>query len=511
MDASKKIFLYNFLLFFGFYLGFSQVTTTNDAPYNTEDYLVDEVLLGADLVTSNYSSVGFDAGIGYFDGSNSNIGFDEGVILSSGGLDMVTGGFGTGSGISGEPDLELALNQINLFWDVNNVTVLEFDFVAESELVTFNYVFGSTEYASYTCTQFNDIFGFFLSGPGINGIYSNNAVNLALVPDPDNPGQFTDTPVAVNTLNSGSPTGSGVASTCDDIDPSWASYNVFWIDNQYNGVDWEGVNEPPAPQATVSGISGFTVPLQATYDGLVCGETYHIKLAIADASDSALNSVVFIEANSFISPSVSVDAIPNFDLAGADGGILEGCGTVSLAFIRSGDLEGELPVSLSYSGTSTYGIDYENLPTDILLPPNQEEYILTFDVFYDGIIDDQETLTITVTGLPDACGDVDVQIIEMVIFDQPEIIVEAGECEEISCFGDVAILQAESISGGMGPPYFYEWQDATGSVISSEESVTVNPQSNSIYTLTVTDECGDQQTLPIEFCVNVSEYEPFNS
>ena len=63
-------------------------------------------------------------GIGYFDGSNSNIGFDEGVILSSGGIDMVTGGFGGGSGISGEPDLELALNQINLFWDVNNVTVL---------------------------------------------------------------------------------------------------------------------------------------------------------------------------------------------------------------------------------------------------------------------------------------------------------------------------------------------------------------------------------------------------
>ena len=67
---------------------------------------------------------------------------------------------------------------------VNNVTVLEFDFVAESETVSFNYVFGSSEYAGYTCTQFNDIFGFFLSGPGINGIYSDNAVNLALVPDP---------------------------------------------------------------------------------------------------------------------------------------------------------------------------------------------------------------------------------------------------------------------------------------------------------------------------------------
>lgn len=510
MCFSKKIFFISLFLFFGIYVSISQITTTNAAPYNTEEYLVNDVLLGADLETSNYSSVGFDAGIGYFDGANSNIGFEEGVILSSGGLEMVTGGFGTGSGVSGEPDLELALNQINLFWNVNNVTVLEFDFVAESETVTFNYVFGSTEYASYTCTQFNDIFGFFLSGPGINGIYSNDAVNLALVPDPNNPGQFTDTPVAVNTLNSGSPTGSGTASTCDNIDPNWASYNVFWIDNQYTGNDWEGVNQPPSPEFTVSGISGFTVPLQATYDGLICGETYHIKLAIGDASDSALNSVVFIEANSFISPSVSVDAIPNFDLAGAEGGILEGCGTVSLEFIRSGDLEGELPVTLSYSGTSTYGVDYENLPTEILLPPNQEQYLLPFDVFYDGLPDDQETLVITVTGLPDACGDVEVQVIEMIIFDQPEIIVDPGECEEINCFGDVAELQPESVLGGVGPPYFYEWQDVTGNIISSNESVVVNPESNSLYTLTVTDECGDQQAGPIQFCVNVSEYAPIN-
>ena len=164
----------------------------------------------------------------------------------------------------------------------------------------------------------------------------------------------------------------------------------------------------PEPEATVS-ISGFTVPLQATYDGLTCGETYHIKIAIADASDFALNSVVFIEANSFISPSVSVDAVPNYDLAGAEGGVLEGCGTVSLEFIRSGDMESELPVLLSYSGTSTYGVDYEALPDQIVLPPNQENYIFPFDVFYDGIVDDQETLIITVEGLPDACGDVEVQ------------------------------------------------------------------------------------------------------
>ena len=186
---------------------FGQIVVTNAAPMNTEDYLVNDVLCDGDLTTSNFSSVGFANGIGYFDGFNSNIGFEEGIILSTGGIEFVTNGFGAGSGVSGDPDLELALNAINLTWPVNNVTILEFDFIAESESVAFNYVFGSSEYSGYTCTQFNDIFGFFLSGPGINGPYSNNGVNLAYIPDPNNPGQYTTTPVAVNTVNSGSPTG----------------------------------------------------------------------------------------------------------------------------------------------------------------------------------------------------------------------------------------------------------------------------------------------------------------
>ena len=108
------------------------------------------------------------------------------------------------------------------------------------------------------------------------------------------------------------------------------------------------------------------------------------------------------------------------DLA-VEGGVLEGCGLVSLEFVRSGDMESELPVLLSYSGTSTYGVDYEALPDQIVLPPYVENYILPYNVFFDGIVDDAETLIITVEGLPDACGDVEVQEVEIVIFDQEPI------------------------------------------------------------------------------------------
>ena len=46
---------------------------------------------------------------------------------------------------------------------LNNIIVLEFDFRPISDQISFEYVFGSEEYQSYTCSNYNDIFGFFLS------------------------------------------------------------------------------------------------------------------------------------------------------------------------------------------------------------------------------------------------------------------------------------------------------------------------------------------------------------
>ena len=63
---------------------FGQLAVTNNAPMNTEEYLVNDILCDDGLTTSNFSSTGFASGIGYFDGFAANLGFDEGIVLSTG-------------------------------------------------------------------------------------------------------------------------------------------------------------------------------------------------------------------------------------------------------------------------------------------------------------------------------------------------------------------------------------------------------------------------------------------
>ncbi len=147
-------------------------------------------------IISNITFVGDNRMIGSFDGSRCNIGLKDGIILSTGHIQDAVGPNNLASKSSkdslvGDLDLEKVLATSNVTHDA---AVLEFDFVAVSDTLNIRYVFASEEYLEFVHTNYNDLFGCFLSGPGISGPYSKQSVNIATVPG-------TQSYVGVNTIN----------------------------------------------------------------------------------------------------------------------------------------------------------------------------------------------------------------------------------------------------------------------------------------------------------------------
>lgn len=210
----------------------------------------------------------------FSNGESEGIEIDQGLAMQSGYAEVVfTDSFG---GWLTTPVSDSDIAQM-VGTNVNDCAVLEFDVLVNADQLAFSYMFGSTEYQAFTCSVFNDGFGLFLSGPDISGEFSNNAINIATIPN-------SDVNVAINTVNSGAPTGGGQASTCEAANPNWIEDSQYFVNNE---------NE----QNSSIGFNGYTVSFEALYD-VVNGETYHLKFAVCDAMDSALDSGVLFEAGS---------------------------------------------------------------------------------------------------------------------------------------------------------------------------------------------------------------------
>ena len=170
-----------------------QLIINNGAPYNSSMYLIDNILLGGGIATNNHSYIGDTNQIGYFNTINSNLGIDSGIVLSSGSIYNLSGPNDDGSTSTsffgaGDPTLDAVISP-----DLtNDAAVLEFDFIPNSDSISFKYVFGSEEYLEFV-NNYNDAFGFFLSGPNpAGGNYIDK--NLAIIPG-------TSTPVTINNVN----------------------------------------------------------------------------------------------------------------------------------------------------------------------------------------------------------------------------------------------------------------------------------------------------------------------
>ena len=252
-------------------------------------------------MATNHVYMGHPSQIGWFNAINTPLGIDSGVVMGSGdiyALDPVLGStFPAIPNTVADPDLLAVANSVppllpppytNSFTvsSINDVAVLEFDFVPTSDSLEFRYAFGSSEYFGWENSTYNDVFGFFLSGPGIAGPWANGAVNLAYIPN-----TTPQLPITISSVNSITPIN-----------------QQYFVDNQ-NGL------------SIIADADGYTTVFTAKA-AVTCGATYHIKLAIADGSDQILNTYVWLEAGSFTSPELSV-----IDDLGIDSSVMDiACG-----------------------------------------------------------------------------------------------------------------------------------------------------------------------------------------
>jgi gliding motility-associated-like protein len=458
------------LFLFGFLLSEASAQLSVDNSIGP-DAAVEDVLLGEGVVVSGITFSGDQNQIGSFDGSAANIGLQNGIMLASGDvLFAQTGSDGLGSGgnentggsLGGgnfgvnDPDLDL-LSTFN----TNDAVVLEFDFVPSGDSIVFQYVFGSEEYNEYVCGTVNDAFGFFLSGPGISGPFDNDAVNLAIVPD-------TDIPVTINTVNNGTVGNNGSEGNCTQVSPDWDQNTEYFIDNDLN----------QAPEAVE--YDGFTVVMTAA-TSVICGETYHIKMAIADGGDTAFDSGVFLEAASFSSNDVliesSIDDAPDNIPANT---IVEGCinGTFTVIRPNAAALD---TIQLTIEGTALNVIDVEPIELDVVMEEGVSSVVIPIIPLSDEEVEGTETLTLSYTYV-NGCGEENTVEATINIMDylDPEISVDENI---FICPGSSA--QAEAICVLGLAPYDYEWSSGQNT-----STVTFNPGDAGDYTVTATDYCG---------------------
>jgi hypothetical protein len=206
-------------------------------------------------------------------------GMEAGIIMTNGqtinayGPNNNSGGFAPVPSVLYNLDPDLALmSEVASY----HHSVIEFDFIPTGSISSFQYVFASEEYPEWTNSNFNDVFGIFISGPGISGPFTNDAVNIAIVPD-------TAEPVSINALNNGS------------INEGPCEYCEFYITN--------GTGNTPLVNSLTQ-FDGYTTILTAMAN-VQPGETYHLKIGVGDCQDTHWDTAVILLGDSFSSNTLS--------------------------------------------------------------------------------------------------------------------------------------------------------------------------------------------------------------
>ena len=211
-------------------------------------------MIGGGLTVSNATITCPSAAYGTFtNGASTNIGIPSGIVLTTGNVNTLNGAGSTfwSTDSPGGNCNDAQLGSLEPLADYD-CCILEFDIVPACTTLQIRFVFGSEEYPEWVSSGYNDAFGFFVTGPNPSGGNYNNT-NVATLPN-------NTTIVSIDNVN--------------------ANLNSAYYINNSTG--------------TSIVLDAFTTVLTRNVSVTPC-QSYHFKLAIADAGDPIFDSGVFID------------------------------------------------------------------------------------------------------------------------------------------------------------------------------------------------------------------------
>lgn len=326
----RKFLLFSILTAFASHAQFVTIQTTQ-----TTEQLVNTILIDPNCgAISNVTGSAFANGRGYFNAGTSNFPFSQGIVLRSGVVGNTVGpynaSFDTSAG-SGLPDADLntVLQSSGGSGNTIDASFITFDFVPTGDLLSFNFLFASNEYGQFQCI-FSDVFAFILTN-----LTTNQKTNIAVVPG-------TNIPVSVTKIRD-----AAYNAACPSVNAAFFGSYLASAGNAATApISMRGITQPMTAKALV-----------------VPGQSYRLKLVIADASDSSYDSAVFIEGGSLGFTNQcqkALTVVPFADLNG-NGTQDEDEYALSIGTLTYSDNNGSAGVAYPIEGK--YGIPVTNLNT----------------------------------------------------------------------------------------------------------------------------------------------------
>jgi len=398
----------------------SQVMEVSDAatPPYTPESIISDIFLGEGVDVKSVTFSGDPGAIGVFLNGQNAVGITRGIVLTTGrvasdaansviGCDRLGADFASTSNGSTANFPLLAGLTTGPLRDIAYITIR---FCPTSDTLRFSYCFASEEYPEYGCSQYNDVFGFFISGPG----YATPK-NIALIPG-------TNLPVAINNLH---PANNSIAG-CTPFNEAFYNNNTGTM-------------------------------LQPTYDGLTdvfvataivqpCKE-YVMQIAIADVNDARWDSGVFLAAKSFGTSSLKAEIVT----PPASATMAEGCDSLTLRITLPEPTLADRTISLNIRGTAVNGTDYcaivdgvkGPMPTSVRFKPGQDTLDIPLFAKLDNSTEITETILIDYQRNPCRRDTVRAFIVDNIMKApklRPDTLLCSGAFQPLTLNGTVPVL-----------------------------------------------------------------------